>query len=695
MKPRSWGAWAAVTGGLLLTLFINYHGYLTDFNLVPGDQGDTRLVVFTLEHWLAALDGSQAPLQLNMFYPDRLALGYADGLILFAVPYVVLRILGLDYFTSYQIVLALLTAFGYAMYLLLFRKVLKVGMPLAVVGSVVLTSLNSMQVQIDIGKLLAFHFWPALVLLLHWYSANGAQAGARAKLSLAAFSALLGLLFFTSYYAAWYFLFSAFVFAGVAFLWAAQRLGLRRAASDVWVFTRARRLDLGLAVLVFAVALLPFVLTYAPLIRSSAERSFDLVLGFTPTVRDLVNVSAQNIVWSPLLTALGFQYGNREVQLGSPLLALLLFAIFLATHLWRLIRKHPQSATDRWMLILSASAVALIVLGVKVRGASLWYFVYQLVPGASALRAEGRILMVVDMIVVVAVIQGLDSILRDRPFGRSGTGRAILDLGIGLICLSLIVEQVNGNTFRLDKSSQLAFMSGFEKPPRECRAFFIANPSQSDRPIGYYQLDAMMVSLKTGLPTVNGYSGITPDTAFTLVPSGVEYQYNIMNWLRANGTTQGICRLDYQSKAFASIDVNAEYARGLQGVRDQYLGRYLALFNGVRFFVQAGSDVSNLYPQYLEEHGYLDKSLGYKPGPQYHWIGDNFWLGTRACGNNQCPAIGVVGSYIEIEDIIEGFGAKASEVYFPLPTKYDPGKFISPDARGELLLIFPLWAFSQ
>ena len=68
-------------------------------------------------------------------------------------------------------------------------------------------------------------------------------------------------------------------------------------------------------------------------------------------------------------------------------------------------------------------------------------------------------------------------------------------------------------------------------PGTDCRAFFIDNPASTDLPVGYYQLDAMMIAMKVGIPTVNGYSGFAPNEAFTMVPTGAEYKYRILQWL--------------------------------------------------------------------------------------------------------------------------------------------------------------------
>ena len=168
-----------------------------------------------------------------------------------------------------------------------------------------------------------------------------------------------------------------------------------------------------------------------------------------------------------------------------------------------------------------------------------------------------------------------------------------------------------------------------------------------------------------------------------------------MNWLRANGARQGICELDLRRRSFSTVPVDADYDRYLVQVRDLYIFSYSRLFEAVAEFVQAGNDLSNLYPQYLEQRGYLDSSYGFGAGPAYRWIDDKYWIGTRPCGKNQCPAIGIVGSYIEIEDIIEGYSPRATQVYYPFPVPLAPGTAVDPDSQGELLMVFPLKAFGR
>jgi hypothetical protein len=685
---------SAILLGLCLTLFINYRGFLTDFNLVPGDKGDTRLVVFTLEHWYSALHGQQPPFQLPMFYPDQRALGYADGLFLFAIPYAAFREVGVDYFSSYQLVLVLMTCLGYGAYLLLLRRALRLRPFLAVSGAVLLTSLNALQVQADIGKLIAFHFYPVLIYLLWLYFSQPSKKTWKSWSSLAAFSLLLGLLFFTSYYPAWFFLFSLALFGLMHAILSAARYGTDAVFNPTIRFLRENGIQIAVALVVLLVSLVPFWITYAPV--AAARRSFGLVLDLSPTFRDIVNVSNHNYLWSALLDQFHFKYGSIEVQMGSPPIVLGLFAVFLIGQIraavWRGTRRD---ASQDLMLVLSTTAIIIIALIVKFHEKSLWYVVYKLVPGASALRAVGRYLMVFDMLVIVSVMYGLDQLYSYYRRVISGRRTLLLDAGLLLITGALVAEQAHATPFRLNKAEQLGFISSYQKPAGHCGAFFINNVASADLPVGYYQLDAMMTAMGTGIPTINGYSGIVPDEVFAMVPSGIEYKYRILDWLLKNGAGDGICELDQQARAFSPINVASEHQEYGELYRASNLATYDQLFSAAELFVTGQNDLANLHPRYMEEHGYLDPSLGYETGASYKWIADKYWIGERTCGRRQCLGIGIVGSYAEVKDIAEKYRPQATEVYFPFPSRLRPGDNTPDNIKGELLIVFPLTVFDR
>jgi hypothetical protein len=679
----------AVAAGLMLAVLINHHWLYADFRLLPGDRGDTRLVIFTLEHWVSVFKGREPFYILGMFYPDQHALGYADGLFLFAIPYAVFRLLGLDYFTSYQLLFVGMTAFGYCAWLLLLKRALRLEVGFAALAAVLLTCLNALQVQAQIGKLSAFYAYPLLLGLLVLWHRTSEKRSWRAWISIVLFAVLLGLLFFTSYYPAWFFVFTALVFAAAATAASWARDGGRATWNRFVRFLVSQRWQLLAAAGALIASLIPFALTYAPLVAANATRSFSLVLSFTPRPLDILNVSVRNYVWSPVLQAAGFRFGNVEVQMGSPPIVLLLFVGTYLSQLASLVRHGRQSmqGPSRFMFLLSTTALVIFILIVKVRGISLWYPIYETVPGASALRALGRYLIVIDMIMIGEVVWALNEWYL-RVSGSAHRGPYLLT-ALALLSGLLVAEQANGTPYRLDKEQQLSFLSRYHPPDPACRAFFITNPGSNDLPVGYYELDAMMISMKLGLPTINGYSGLAPSAAFSLVPQGAEYEYRIMQWLNTTGAGRGICELDMQSAAFRRVDVSAELPLSERRFRASLLDSFTALYSAASRFVADGHDLSDLYPQFLEEHGYLDPAFGYQPGSAYKWMQDRFWIGERACPT-ACIGIGVQGQLADVRDIIVKYGPEAERTLFPEPEPFNAQSPPPGEAQGELLMIFPV-----
>jgi hypothetical protein len=670
----------------LLSLWINFHWYLPDFHLVQGDRGDTRLVVFTLEHWYRALQGLEPFFRLQMFYPDPNALAYADGLFLFGLPYAAFRMFGLDFLSSYQLVQMLLTIVGFLGWMRLLRHVLRLSVTWSVVGGILLTSLNALQLQADIGKLSAVNLFPILFLWLWGYLGATERGQWRPLLGLAGFAAGLGLLFFTSYYPAWLLVLTLVVLATLALVAAIVVKGAGKALGEVWAALRKQRRAVALAVGAFLFSLIPFIATYAPLVVAGSSRGFDLVLEFSPTPLDIVNVSANNVMWGGLLQTLGFDFGNREVQMGSPPLVLLVAGITTLVLVRRLSGTgwRGLSTKERMLLLLAGTATALVLFSLRFGNLSLWYFSYRILPGASALRAVGRVLIMVDLILIVLALWGLDELWRAvrKPGARAPR---IMLAGIGI---ALIAEQVNWTPFTLDKTEQLSRLERYAAPEQDCEAFYVTNASADGAPFGYHQLDAMMIGMKLGMPTVNGYSGFEPHEAFTLIPRGPEYKYRTLDWLRGRGVDSGICELDLIDGTFRQVEVETEFAQAQQVFRRELLQDFTALFEAANAFLNDARPLADLYPQYLEENGYLDPSFGYQTGVRYRWLDERYWIGERACGNKRCLGIAVVGVFSDLRPILEQYAPLARDVYFPSPEPLITNAMPEEASRGELLLIF-------
>ena len=80
------------------------------------------------------------------------------------------------------------------------------------------------------------------------------------------------------------------------------------------------------------------------------------------------------------------------------------------------------------------------------------------------------------------------------------------------VLLFCVAEQIHVTAQRgLARADELARLDKVPMPPRECQAFLIDLPDEQDNVASVYaQPEAMWISMKTGLPTLNGISGNFP-----------------------------------------------------------------------------------------------------------------------------------------------------------------------------------------
>ncbi len=140
--------------------------------------------------------------------------------------------------------------------------------------------------------------------------------------------------------------------------------------------------------------------------------------------------------------------------MGTPLLVLLIacMTILALVRRWHGRGWHGLSNRDRVLLLLAGTATVLVVLTLKFGDVSLWYAIYKVVPGASALRAVGRMLIMVDVVVIILAVWGLQD--WGGQGGVCGSERGQIMLAAGC---ALIIEQVNWSPFKLTKARTARF----------------------------------------------------------------------------------------------------------------------------------------------------------------------------------------------------------------------------------------------
>jgi len=546
---------AVALASCVASLLVFFRPFVTSgFDLLSGGPGDSRLHITLMEHWIAVFSGRASFTSPPFFFPARDVLGYSDALFLFAPPYAVARLLGLDRYLAFEGTMIAIKAIGFVALYVLLRRTGRVDRWTALLGAGLFTFSNAYYLAIGHGQFIALAFVPGLAVLADAYwRRRTAGRHAPARLCLSGAAVLLALLLFTAYYVAWFTIFVAGLLGLAAFPWIVAALRRLRAA-DLLV-------DAAIGAGVFLVALVPFLVVYLPVIRHTGGRSFTEVLLYAAHLPDALNVGPDNLVWGSLLarivpfTADQSIMARYEVQRGWPPTLLFVFLATIAIALFRTAtRRGPRvgGLPSSVPVLLGITAVVAWGSAIEVGGVTPWALIYRAVPGASAIRVPVRINFIVNLLVISVAMIGLTELLAQAAVCT----RWARALGWSAVALVLVVEQLNGaDVFRLSRSHEASIFDAIPPPPAACRSFYLVRPATAD-PFETIEAhtEAMLITADRGIPTLNGYSGNVPPR-WRLADFDDEYPKHVAAWVTAHRLGRGLCVLDLSSGRWSPAEL--------------------------------------------------------------------------------------------------------------------------------------------
>jgi hypothetical protein len=196
----------------------------------------------------------------------------------------------------------------------------------------------------------------------------------------------------------------------------------------------------------------------------------------------------------------------------------------------------PRRFRPPGWLLLRGLLIALPLLTFFYHRDSLWLGYSGMIPGSIAIRAVGRVVL----ILLIPMALGLATLVEYLDRSRWALAGGIL----ALVCLA--EQGITTETF--DAAANRATIAGIARQVDRGRVAFYYHPCD-EQPFYRYHLDAMWASLATGVPTINGYSGYAP-----------------REW-------EGFFALDADSKiAVEDVLSDWEHAHGLVPDRVQWIG---------------------------------------------------------------------------------------------------------------------------
>lgn len=511
-------------------------------NLI-GNNGDARYIDLILEHYYGFLNGRENFTDLICFYPVKNTISYSDMLLALAIPFCIFRFMGMSMFMANKLGLILIHTIGTISTVSFLNKKLKFNPFATAIGTIVFCYANSLSVKSWHNQMFAVCLVPVILILL-WNFFENINKSTKIRV-FSGFGAItmLALIFYTSFYNAYYFLIYAIFLITVYMI----TLSVKKVPifKPIGAFFKFHIIEVIFYVLYGIGIMIPFLIIYLPTLQSSGGWDWEPVQSMLPTWRDFFNVSPFNIVYGAFMEGNFFKlegFYAGELRTGFPLIT---FFLFVVASIWlyfkygkkKYSKKNTSFEKSSYIeLLFFAGAIAVFccfLIMLKVHGYSIWYIIYKYLPGASGLRAVSRFNMFLTLPVAIISAFFADKMI---PLLKLPKIKKIVML-VG-ICGWLILENTLSvgvrSLWTISEASKITQTAS--APPADCQVMYIIDSGDkkqfnNDKD---YQLAAWEIANKYNIVTINGHSGQFPsDWSYKMSPyhSEEEYYKSIDEWI--------------------------------------------------------------------------------------------------------------------------------------------------------------------
>jgi hypothetical protein len=530
-----WGPILLAVIGVLLAFRVPL---ASGFERIHLDEGDVRHLNYVLEHaWLWA-SGNPAHDRFwspPVFYPQQNTEALGENLLGLLPFYAPFRLAGVSAEAAFQLVLISSLLASFAAAYALFRRGFRVGAVGAAAGAY-LFAFGAPRIQRLQHAHLLFHAFTALAVLALIEAFRESEAGRprRASAWAGAFIGSCVAQVYSGMYLGWFLAFGL----GLALV---AGLSLRADARSVLRLARNTWPTLLAGSVLASLALLPLAVPYSKAAAELGPRSFDSVIPFLPPVKAWLNPGPTSVLYGSWLgqwdvfSRLPFSW-EKQFFPG--------FATLAAIG-WGTARLH----TSQPFRICLVSAALLVLLATSWPGGhTLWQPVFETLPGASSVRAVGRLILILLVPAGAALAATVDALSR---WSRAAAVGLLLVVGAEQL-QSLPSFETGPVRARVDAVAAAI--------PPGCAAFYYS-PVLSGKPFWVTQLDAMWASVATGVPTVNGYSSSHPRVWEPLMAHELSFRdeprvrSSLTVWLASKGLPpESVCWVQLPGKATSPGD---------------------------------------------------------------------------------------------------------------------------------------------
>ena len=209
----------------------------------------------------------------------------------------------------------------------------------------------------------------------------------------------------------------------------------------------------------------------------------------------------------------------------------------------------PRRLGYLFLALMVLATDLFFMLGLQFQGHTLWKLVYLVVPGGGAIRAIARYVIVLSLPMAITfsfmVQLGIEAITqRQKAFTRLSLASVLF-----LVVTLGLFEQLNsgeGQYYSI-RAENARIDRLAAKLPEDCSAFYVASVSGANE--GEFgeqnsMHDAMLISIKRHVPTLNGRSAKYPPGWSLRKINAKEYEDQVRQWIQRYHISGNVCRLE-------------------------------------------------------------------------------------------------------------------------------------------------------
>lgn len=514
------------------------------FQLTQGDDIDGRVIVLqVIQWWRPFAFGS--PLDVGIFYPAPATLGTTDGLFLFGLGSWPLSFLFSTPQVAVQAFLILLSLGSYTLWLYFLRRQLNIQRALAVTGALLLTFGHPIYVISGNFKMLTIWLLPVPIVLVA-LSLRAPTTVKRVSFGLGAGIAM-GLIALTSIVVVWFIALAGVI---IGFLWLLIGVATPSATREaIRGITRSLPYVLAGAALTIPILLV----IYLPNLDGTGAATSGTGFALAIRLLELFNVSDTNLVWGGLYSDIpqdvirsNISSTLREWQLVPTPLVMVTGLLGLIVGAVNIRRATPVEHLGLASLITGFGFWLLPVRDFipLPTGGSVFLFPWawlQHVPGADGIRYISRFEIFAFMLIVLGTILVVSPPL--TRFQQGTKRRMALGVVLSLVLLLMVLEQINLRPMQETNVDRWNTLNAIPPPPASCTSFAVMNEFPDDGHTWETMNDARAIAWLHGIPTVNGFSSVSPQNWDVDRVREDSYLDRLTDWIELN-SLDDVCLLD-------------------------------------------------------------------------------------------------------------------------------------------------------